>query len=251
MLSPAKRYAQGLSAPLRGLGFVRKNRFLWKWVLPPALVNTLITLAALVMAVWLSWWLVGEVWPLYGNTFWQWVFKIAAAVGIVLGVIGLTVVVWLVLTSVCAGYLLGVLAGRVERQLGLAEDEIHELSLVREGAEAVVETAVIIGIHLFGFVAQFIPFVGQFIALPAVLITDAYVLGWEVMGYPLGVRGMTLKDRSAFLKRHRPETLGVGTTLLPVMAVPVVGGFMMCFATVGAVLLHRDLIAVENADEQA
>lgn len=250
MLSPVTRYTRGFNAPFRGLAYLRKNKGLWPWVLPPALVNTLITLLALVMLVALSWWLIGIVWPMYGDTFWQWVYKILVSIGIALGVIGVTVIVWLILTGVCAGYLLGVLAGRVERRLGLAEDEIHEISLIREGAEAILETSVILTIHLVALIVQFIPVIGTAIALPAVLITDAYVFGWEIMSHPMGVRGMNLWERKAFIARHRPEVLGLGSTILPLAIIPIAGGCMMCFATVGAVLLYRDLIQ-EDAQKEA
>jgi len=244
-LSLLTRYFKGLYAPVRGLGYLRANRSLWKWVLPPALVNTLITVLALGGAVALSWWLIGWAWPMYGDSLWQWVAKVFAAVGIVLGVIGLMVVVWLILTSLCAGYLLGVLAGRVEKQLGLSEAEVHDISLVREGVEATAETAVVLGIHGGAMVAQFVPVLGTVVSVPIVLVTDAFVLGWEIMGQPMGVRGMTLKERAAFIKRHRPETLGLGSAVLPAVLVPVVGGFVMCFATIGAVLLYRELVARE------
>lgn len=242
MLSLLPRYLQGLRAPLRGLGFLRRNKKLWWWVLPPALVNTLITLFSLVGAVALSWVLIEWAWPMYGDSFWQWVFKITVSIGIVLGVIGLTAVAWLILTSVCAGYFLSVLAARVEKTLGLADDEVHDISLIREGVEAALETAVVLSIHGAALLAQFIPVAGTVVSVPVVLVTDAYVFGWEILSYPMGVRGMTLKERAAFIKRHRPETVGLGTTVLPTAIIPVVGALVMCFATVGAVLLYRDLI---------
>lgn len=249
MLSPTIRYTRGFRATFRGFNYLRKNKGLLLWVLPPALVNTLITILALVMLISLSWWLISIVWPMYGDTFWQWVFKISVSIGIVLGVIAATAVVWLILTGIVAGYLLGVLAGRVERRLGLDEDEIHDISLIREGTEALLETSVIITIHALAFLAQFVPVVGTMVAMPAVLITDAFVFGWEIMSHPMGVRGMTLKERSAFIKRHRPETLGLGSTVLPTAIIPIVGGFVMCFATIGAVLLYRELIEEERSLE--
>ena len=235
----------GLKAPFRGIGYLRKNKKLWLWVLPPALVNTLITVLSLIAAVALSWWLIATVWPMYGSSFMQWVYKISVSIGIVLGVIGLTVIVWLVLINVCAGYLLSILATRVEKKLGLSDDEIHEISLVREGIEAALETAVVLSIHLAAFLAQFIPFLGTVVSVPIVLVTDAFVFGWEILAYPMGVRGMTLKQRGAFIKRHRPEVVGLGSAVLPFVIVPVIGGFMMSFATVGAVLLYRDLIEAD------
>lgn len=241
MLSPLTRYFKGLRAPLDGLGYLRQNKSLWAWVLPPALVNTLVTIGVLVGAVVLAWMLIAWAWPMYGDSLWQWVFKLAAAIGIVLGVIGLAVVLWLILISVCVGYLLGLLAERVEKKLGLDESQISPMSLVRETGEALIESGKILSIHGVAFLMQFIPVVGTVVSVPAALLADAYVLGGEVMGYPMGVRGMTLKERSVFIKAHRLETVGLGSAVLPTSFVPVLGGFVMCFATIGAVLLYREL----------
>jgi len=76
MLTFFPRYTHGLRAPFRGMGLLRQHPKLWAWVLPPALVNTLITLLALVGIVVFSWMLIEWVWPMYGDTFWQWVYKI-------------------------------------------------------------------------------------------------------------------------------------------------------------------------------
>ena len=251
MLSLFPRYMHGLRSPLRGLGLLREHKKLWLWVFPPAIINTLITLLALVMVVMLSWVLIDWVWPMYGSSFWQWVYKITVSIAIVLGVIGLTAVAWLILTSVCVGFLLSILAERVEKTLGLAEEEVYEISLVREGIEAALETSVVVTIHAAAFLAQFVPVIGTAVSVPAVLITDAFVFGWEIMSYPMGVRGLTLKQRAAFIRKHRPETVGLGTTVLPTAIIPIVGGLVMCFATIGAVLLYRDLISEEMSNAQA
>jgi|GEM_PF-3571126 len=247
MISPLKGYLRGLYTPFRGIGFLCKNKSFWAWVLPPALVNTAITLVALVVLVALSWLLIDWVYPLFGTGFWQWVFKWLAVIGVVLAVLGLTVVVWLILINVCAGYLLSVLAGRVERRLGLREDEIHPVPLTQEVKEAVIETSRVLGIHGLAFAAQFIPVVGTAVSVPVVLLADAYIFGGEFLNYPMGVRGLSLEERTVFIRRHRAEAVGMGSTILPLGLVPIVGGFMMAFATVGAVLLYRELVENEKS----
>lgn len=251
MLSPVSRYTRGLFAPFRGLGHLRRNKVLWLWAIPPALVNTLITLLALTLLVWLSWLAVGYVWQLYGSGFWQWVWRIAASIAAVIGVIGATLVVWLMLVNICAGYLLGILAEKVEKRLGLGQDEVYALSLVRETGDAVVESGKMLTIHGVALLMQFVPVIGAVVALPAVLIADAYLFGSEFFSYPMGVRGKTFKERSAFIRAHRAETLGIGTTILPVTLIPIVGGFMMSFATVGAVLLYREILAEQASTDSA
>lgn len=240
------RFLRGTRVPFDGFAYLRKHPSLWPLVLPAALVNVFITGAALLVLVMLAVVLVGYVHPMFGEGFWQWVFEILVIIAIIVVVVGLTIVCWLLMQNIIGGHLLSKLAERVERQLGLAEDQIAPVPFSRQVKDGVYDTTLVLGIHGLAFAAQFVPVVGTMVAVPAALMADAYVFGSDFLNHPMNLRGMTFAQRRAMIRKHLPETVGIGVMTLPLGLIPIVGGLVMAGSVIGAVLLYREL-----SDQQA
>ena len=236
------RLSRGLSVPFAGLAYLRKHPKLWPYLLPAALVNVLITgfaLAVLIVAAVVLW---GWVLPAFGEGWWQATLMVLAIVGIAAVVIGITMACWMLFQNIIAGHLLSKLAARVERELGIEDGRIASVPFVWQVKDGALDTALVVGIHGTAFVIGLIPVLGTLAGLFAALAADALVMGNDFMGHPMKLRGMAFSERRDFVRRHLPETMGIGLVTLPLGIVPVVGGFVAAFSLVGTVLLYRELV---------
>lgn len=86
-----------------------------------------------------------------------------------------------------------------------------------------------------------IPLIGSVASLAVMLYFDSMLFGAEVFGYPLMVRGIRRDEKWKFLRAHRPYNMGLGMATLLIGLVPLIGPIYMTAATVGAVLLYREL----------
>lgn len=241
------RFQRGLSTPFRGFAYLREHRHLWPFVLPAALVNVLITGAALVVLVLVAIVLVAWVHPMFGSGVWAIVLEvlvIAAVVGVVLG---LTLVCWMLMQNIIAGHLMSKLAQRVEKDLGIDEGAIASVPFRRQVIDGGLDTGLLLGIHTAGLAVQFIPGVGTLVGVPMVFVGDAWVLGSDFLAHPLNLRGKTFRQRQAFLRKHAHEAVGIGAVVAPLGLIPLVGGLVAACAVIGAVLLYRELEAEDNS----
>jgi len=243
------RFLRGARVPFDGFAYLRKHPTLWPFVLPAALVNVFITGAALVVLVLLAIVLINWVVPMFGDGFWQTVLMVLVIVAVVAVVVGLTIVCWLLMQNIISGHLLSKLAERVEKQLGLGEDEINAVPFVRQVTDGVYDTALVLGIQGAAFAVQFVPGIGTLVGVPAALAADAYVFGSDFLNHPLNLRGMSFKERRAFIRKHTAETIGVGALSLPLGLIPLVGGLVMACSVIGAVRLYRELSEKAQAVE--
>lgn len=241
------RFQRGLSTPLRGFVYLRERKHLWPYVLPAALVNVLITGAALLVLVLVAIALVTWVHPMFGGGAWAVVLEVLVIVAVVLVVLGLTLVCWMLMQNIIAGHLMSKLAQRVEKDLGIGEGVIASVPFRRQVVDGGLDTGLLLGIHAAGFAAQLIPGVGAVVGVPMVVIADAWVLGSDFLAHPLNLRGKTFGERQAFLRRHAHETVGIGAVVAPLGLVPLLGGLVACCAVVGAVELYRELEAADGS----
>lgn len=238
---PIARLSRGLRVPLEGVAYLRQHPTLWPYLLPAALVNVLITgvaLAVLIVAAVVLW---GWVAPAFGEGWWQTTLMVLAIVGIAAVGVGITMVCWMLFQNIIAGHLLSKLAERVEKQLGIEDGQIASVPFVWQVKDGLLDTALVVGIHGTAFVIGLIPVLGTLAGFFAAVAADALVMGNDFMGHPMKLRGMTFSERKAFVRRHLPETMGIGLVTLPLGLVPVVGGFVAAFSLVGTVRLYREL----------
>ncbi|MDS4071256.1 MAG: sulfate transporter CysZ [Candidatus Competibacter sp.] len=90
-------------------------------------------------------------------------------------------------------------------------------------------------------VLSFVPVAN--IAAPALwAVSTAWMLALEYADYPLGNRGLTLRDQRRLLRRHWPLTLGFGGMTLLLTLIPGLNLLVMPAAVIGATLMwNREL----------
>ena len=59
-------------------------------------------------------------------------------------------------------------------------------------------------------------------------------------------RRMGFADKSAFLRRHRPATLGFGTMSFLLLLIPIVGALVIPFNVAGGTVLFCELLEREE-----
>jgi uncharacterized protein involved in cysteine biosynthesis len=237
----AMGFQEGLATPFRGFAHLRRHPHLWPFVIPAALVNVLITGAALLVLVLVAVALVAWVHPMFGDGVWAIVLEVIVIAAVVLVVLGLTLVCWLLMQNIIAGHLLSKLAERVERDLGIDEGAIASVPFRRQVIDGALDTGLLLSINGAGFLIQLVPGIGTVVGVPLVFIGDAWVLGSDFLAHPLNLRGRTFAERQRFLRRHGRVTVGIGAVVVPLGLIPIVGGLVTACTVIGAVLLYREL----------
>lgn len=244
----ASGFQRGFATPFRGFSYLRERRHLWPFVLPAALVNVFITGAALAVLVLVAIVLIAWVHPMFGGGLWAVVLEVVVIAAVVVFVLGLTLLCWLLMQNIIAGHLMSKLAERVERELGVEDGTLASVPFRRQVIDGGLDTVMLLSINGAGLLIQFVPVVGTVVGVPLVFLGDAWVLGGDFLAHPLNLRGQTFGERQRFLRRHWRETVGVGSAVVPLGLVPVVGGLVAACAVVGAVLLHRELAAEDGRE---
>lgn len=241
------RFVRGLKVPLDGFAYVRRHPRLWPFLLPAALVNVLITGFALAILIITTILLVSWVAPVFGDGAWQTFLLVLTIVGVAAVVIGLTFVFWILFQNIIAGHLLSKLAERVEMQLGIDKDQLTSVPFSWQVKDGAIDTAMVVGIHGVAFMLQFIPLLGTLVGLFAAVSADALILGNDFLSHPMKLRGQRFAQRRDFVRRHLPETFGIGAVTLPLGLIPIFGGFVSAMSLVGTVRLYRELIEADAA----
>lgn len=83
---------------------------------------------------------------------------------------------------------------------------------------------------------SFVPAIN--IAAPVIwVLSSAWMLALEYADYPLGSRGLSLRDQRRLLRQHWPLTLGFGLVVLLLTVIPLLNFLAMPTAVIGATLM--------------
>jgi|SRR5215467_1635174 len=244
---PVRDFAAGIGLLLRGLRTYGQDPGLMALGLIPALIASLLLLAALGALFYF----IGDI--AHAATWFDrgWspglrdTVEIFAGVGIgVLGVL-LAVVTFTGLTLAIGDPFYEKISERIEEREGGVPGAV-ELPWWREMWRGIVEgirlvaLSALIGIVLFA--CGFLPVVGQ----TAVPVIGALVGGWflavELVGVPFTRRGFTLAERRRVLRANRSLALGFGTATFVLFLVPLVAIVVMPGAVAGGTLLARRVL---------
>lgn len=231
----------GFAAPWRGLAYLNKHPALWRYGILPVLLNILVTLLVLMGAVWGAIALGNYIHPRFANSILGWTGEVISILGLVAATAGLTVVGWLIFGALLTDQFNSVLARRVELSLGTPADELCELPVLRQIADAPWTALVLLVINAGLLLLNCLPVIGSMIAIPLAIVVDGYVFGRDYLDYPLSLRGWPRPQKHQFARQHWPATIGLGVVVLLANFVPILGGILLTTAVVGAVLMYRDL----------
>jgi CysZ protein len=231
----------GFAAPCHGFVFLCKRPRLWRYVIVPVLLNLVITVFVLALLLAAAVAYIAHVHPAFSEGWWGILLEFVTALSLLVAAATLALVVWLLLLGIFVGHSLGLLAKRVERELGTPEDQLHDIPWGHQIVDACRDVAMLIAINGATLLLHLIPLVGSVLAVGLSLYFDSLLFGAEVFDYPLSLRGKRRDEKWKFLKARRPYVIGLGLATLLIGLVPLIGPIFMTTATVGAVLLYHDL----------
>jgi CysZ protein len=250
-------FGQGLAAPCRGFVYMAERPSLWPYGLLPVLVNLLLSVA-LLAGLWYG---LGALQDRLDAYFAEW-FGSGFFGRILHGITLFAVIVaaWAValLVAVAAWYLFqGILCDifyrklvrRVELQFGARPEELREVSFLADVLDTCLALGALIFFNLCFLFLHCVPVIGSVLALACTLYLTCWVFGITFLGYPLLMRGVRRRQRIAFAREHRGQTLGIGSVVFLCNLLPIVNAVLLTSAVVGAVLVHREVRPSSRPEE--
>jgi len=243
----AREVAAGVGLLGRGLGLVaRRPRLFLLGALPPLLTSVLLTVLLVLLLRE-----VDVVVPALTGFADGWsepvvrVFRVLVGLALVAGAVLLAVLTFTTLTLTLGGPLYDLISESVDRELPdppapLEEPLLRSAGRALRQSLALVAVSALAAVVLFG--VGFVPVVGQTVVPVVSVLVGGWLLGVELVGSALERRGvLTLRGRSALMRRRRLRVLGLCVPTFLLLAVPFVGVVVFPVATAAAVLLARQL----------
>jgi uncharacterized protein involved in cysteine biosynthesis len=246
-------FLQGAGASFRGWQVLRQHPSLWRYAALPLGINLVITGFIFYMLVVSVVWFATEIHPRVTGDLesgWWWLAvaaEVLAAVILLLVCVILAMLAWKLLNGILCGYFNGLLAEVVERQLGVDPEELRAITFGRQVIDTLFNLTLLIVVNIGFLLLNIIPILGAVVAFVGSLYFTWFILGVDYLSMPLALRGVRRRGQFAFGHRHRMHTLGLGATIFVFEFIPVIGAVFLTTATVGAVLLYREL-AIQETD---
>ncbi len=234
-------FLDGFAAPWAGLRYMNAHPRLWRHGILPILCNLLLSVALFAGLVY-GWfrayaWL-GTAFP---ENWWGATLAILSVIVVAALEIALAVAAWIVFQGILCGFFYSRLAREVEIQLGLAPERMHEVPLLYQVTDAILDLAVLVAVAIGCFLIGWVPFVGAPLAVGLGLYFDCFVFGMDYLDYPQALRARGRRVQRAFARRHRAATLGLGSSVMLLTFIPLLSPVLLTTAATGAVLLYRKL----------
>ena len=232
-------FREGFLAPWDGLAFMCRHRELWKYGVIPILLNLLITAVVLVVLLVVAGLAINWLHPMFPSGGGWLALEIASGIAIAALTLLGAFVAWVLLEAALCGFFYGKLAVQVELKLGMARDEMSEVSLLAQTIDAVRDITLLLSINIGLLALHIVPVIGSLVAICGSTYFNLMILGGDFVAFPLDLRGMRRAEKKAYAKQFRYHTLGLGAAVILLMLVPVVGAVLLTTAVTGSVLLHR------------
>lgn len=176
--------------------------------------------------------------------FWLGLAQVAATVVAVVA----SVFVSLALAQPASGPALEALVRTVERELGAPEQPNTPflLDVARSLGSAAVGFAFGAPIFALLFLLSFIPGAAV-VTVPLKFLVAATIVGWDVVDYPLSVRGVGLRARLRFVARNLPAVFGLAVGVAAVALLPCGLLLVLPVGVAGATRLVHEIHAYERA----
>lgn len=241
-------FLTGLRAPIEGFSFLVRRPKLWHYAVLPITINIVLTVLLLVGLTWAAYEFLQymHTWPRFAG-WWGRTQEFFVALGVIAVTLSLIAGSYILVGGILMAWFNERLAKQVEMALGTPASELTELPLKYQAIDAVINFSKVMFTAAVCFLIGCIPFVGFIIGGAISFYVDCFIFGYDYLDYPLALRGMRRADKRAFARRHRPQTLGLGATVLLMNFIPIVGSVFLTTAAAGAVLLHRRLREMDGA----
>jgi CysZ protein len=242
-------FMAGLRAPIEGFSFLVRRPRLWHYAVLPILINIALTLLLILGLSWAAYEFLQymHTWPYFSAGWWSRTQEFFAALGVIAVTLSLIAGSYILVGGILMAWFNERLAKQVEIALGTPPSALTELPLKYQVIDALINFAKVTLTAAVCFLIGCIPFVGFIIGGAISFYVDCFIFGYDYLDYPLALRGLRRADKRAFARRHRPQTLGLGATVLLMNFIPIVGSVFLTTAAAGAVLLHKRLREQESA----
>jgi CysZ protein len=237
----------GLSAFIGGIGFVLGTPSVWPWAAVPMVMMLLIFCGLASLGGWGAWeltqWLVGD-----PETTWGDVAAWALRVSLWLVNVVLSLLASLALAQPLSGWALEKVAAAQERALtGTAPPEPSilwsALLGLRVGLVTVFVAVVVLGALL---VVDLIFPPALVLTIPLKFFVTGWLLAWDFVDYPLGLKGRGLRARMRWVFQHFTAYTAFGLAWSVVLLIPCVALLVLPMGVAGATRL---VVEAERADE--
>lgn len=228
-------FLSGVRALLGGLGFIVTTPGVWGWAIIPVLVAAFLFGGGCVLAI------------LGGTELATRVVGDAGGTAATAGIWGLRIVFWSIgvvlafvvsmsLAQPLSGFALEAIARKQEKALGGRSwpDQPFVTGSLR--SLRVSLTALAIGLPILGLLAAITILVppAAVVTLPLKFIVTGLLAAYDLLDYPLSMRGHSVGDRLAFIRRNFGAVLGFGVATAALLLVPGVALLLLPFGVAGA-----------------
>jgi uncharacterized protein involved in cysteine biosynthesis len=240
----APGFFTGVSSFFGGIGFIVGRPAMWGWALIPSLVATVLFFGLGAGVVWGGSELAARLvtgddgWSTAGLWFLRVLFWI---VGLVMAYL-----VAITFAQPLSGFALDAIAQRQELALGGRSwsDQPFFPSALR--SLRVTLTALVLSLPilvLLGIITFFVP-AASVVTVPLKLVVTGLAIAYDMLDYPLGLRGAGVRSRMQFIADNFTSVLGFGLATALVLLVPGLGLVVLPFGVAGATRL---VVAADRA----
>lgn len=232
----------GVRALFGGLGFVVTTPSAWGWAMIPVAVASILFGGTGALAIWggseLAAHLVGSGGVADAAAATTWSTVGIWALRILFWAIGLVVafVVAMSLAQPLSGFALEALSRKQELALGGVAHPDQPLIAGAVRSLRVTLTALLIGLPILGVLALItvlVPPAGV-ITVPLKFIVTGVLVAYDLLDYPLSLRGRSVGDRIVWIRRNFPAVLGFGVSAAALLLIPGMGLLLLPFGVAGA-----------------
>jgi CysZ protein len=226
----------GLDGFFGGIRFVLTTPAVWPYAAAPMLAALLLGCVLTALGFWgaaevaRSW--VGEGgWATLGN----WLVTLSLGLALMIASVFLA----LALAQPLSGWALEAVARQQEKALtGVSPHEPSFLYSLWVSVRCTLFTLVV-GTTLIGglFMANLLFPPAVVVTLPLKVVVAAWLLAWDFVDYPLGLRGMGLRRRAAWVRVNFKAFTAFGLAWTAVLLIPFLGLLVLPFAVAGATRL--------------
>ncbi|MBS2013126.1 MAG: EI24 domain-containing protein [Deltaproteobacteria bacterium] len=248
MKRQALSFFSGVKAVFGGLGFVVSTPSAWGWASIPVLVATVLFGGIGALTIWLGTDLAHRLlWDAGDGT-----GTVVAiwALRVLFWSIGLVVafVVAMSLAQPISGFALERIARKQETALGGPSwpDQPFVAGTIR--SLQVSLTALVVGLPILAVLAVITFLVPPLavVTVPLKFIVTGVLAAYDLLDYPLSIRGQGVGERVAFMKAHFSAVLGFGCAVAALLLIPGFGLFLLPFGVAGA----ARMVAQRDANAQ-
>lgn len=232
-------FVAGVRALFGGVGFVVSTPSAWGWAMIPVLAATLLFGGSSAIAIWggsaLSERLVADAaasgWSMVG----MWALRILFwGVGIIVAF-----VIAMSLAQPLSGFALDAVARKQELALG-GKTWTHSPFLTSAFRSLRVSVAgLVVGLPVLAILALVTVFFppAAVVTVPLKFLVAGVLTAYDLLDYPLSLRGEDVGARLRFMRANFPAVLGFGVAAATVMLVPGGALFLLPFGVAGAARL--------------